>query len=328
MKIQIVMLSKDEGCNYYRLWLPHKDWPEVEFLFDSPEKFNCDILIFHKGWINPIAITDAQKEGIKVIVDFDDWIEVPEDHILKDTYNLKFKMFIECLKLANLVITTTELLREQLLIFNKNIEVIPNALSKQEILLKDRDKMVFGYAGGKCHLPDLEQLHGLMKRLQVDPGTMRQFYFALFGFDPKSEIKRKYFNILSANGQYEKQVKLYPLRKATEFLQMYNYMDVSLIPLKDNFFNRMKSPVKLVEAGWYSKGVIVQDIEPYSGWLTEKNCLKVENQFQWAKQIKKCIQNPKMVENMGNKLYQDVNELFNLERWNITRRQIYENLLK
>jgi len=328
MKIQIVMLSKDEGCAYYRLWLPHKDWPNVEFVQDSPEKFDCDILIFHKGWINPVAITDAQKEGIKVIVDFDDWIEVPEDHVLKDTYNINVQMFISCLKKANLVITTTELLRKELLQFNKNIEVIPNALGPQKMEHKDRDLMTFGYTGGKCHLPDIQQLRGLMGRLQDDIFTRRQFYFALFGYDPNSEIKRQYASILSDNGKYAPFVKPYPLRRATEFLPMYNYIDVSMIPLNDNLFNRMKSPVKLIEAGWYGKGVIVQNIEPYTSWLTDENSIRINNKFQWQMAVKKCIQNPNMVEAMARALCEDCFELFNLGKWNITRRQIYEELLK
>ena len=212
--------------------------------------------------------------------------------------------------------------------FNKNIEVIPNALGPQKMEHKDRDLMTFGYTGGKCHLPDIQQLRGLMGRLQDDIFTRRQFYFALFGYDPNSEIKRQYASILSDNGKYAPFVKPYPLRRATEFLPMYNYIDVSMIPLNDNLFNRMKSPVKLIEAGWYGKGVIVQNIEPYTSWLTDENSIRINNKFQWQMAVKKCIQNPNMVEAMARALCEDCFELFNLGKWNITRRQIYEELLK
>ena len=91
------MRTRQEGCSYWRLWLPHKDMPEVTFLNDVPEKWDCDILIFHKGWINLESIHDAKRQGIKVVVDFDDWIEVDPDHFLFKEYNKNTELFKEYL---------------------------------------------------------------------------------------------------------------------------------------------------------------------------------------------------------------------------------------
>ena len=51
----------------------------------------------------------------------------------------------------------------------------------------------------------------------------------------------------------------------TSYAKNYSQdFDVSLAPIKDTMFNRMKSQLKVIEAGFYKKALIASDIGPYT----------------------------------------------------------------
>ena len=87
-------------------------------------------------------------------------------------------------------------------------------------------------------------------------------------------------------------------------------MDISLAPLKETTFNQVKSQLKVVEAGFHKKALIAQDFGPYTIDLVHgKNSLLVptsKNHKQWYKHIKTLINNPNMIKDLGEQLYEDV----------------------
>lgn len=105
----------------------------------------------------------------------------------------------------------------------------------------------------------------------------------------------------------------------------YNFSDVSLVPLVRNKFNENKSELKMIEAGFKGKAVMVSDVNPYKLLATEKNSFIVRNTYTWYKQIKYCIKNPNAVIDKANQLHEDVKAKYRL--WDLVekRKQLYEN---
>jgi glycosyltransferase involved in cell wall biosynthesis len=321
MKIAIIMRTSNEGCNFFRLWLPHKDSMEVEFLQEYKEGF--DIAVYHKSWFHKEDLIKFHKEGVKIVFDFDDWIEVPPNHLLYEPYNKATPEFIRVLKASDLIITTTKRLRGELLQFNKNVEVLPNALESQEILPTNTKRMTFGYMGGKCHLPDLKLLAGVNDRLmKINP---KSYYFNLYGYY-NDQVKNDYIRIIS--GSHPANVNVCKFVNAMNYLKLYNTLDVSLVPLIDDLFNGLKSELKMIEAGFYKKAVIVSNVYPYIPLISDKNCIKIDNIYQWTGKINYCIKNPNFVRDIGEQLYNDVKDKYNLEKVTKKRFEIYKNLIK
>ena len=50
----------------------------------------------------------------------------------------------------------------------------------------------------------------------------------------------------------------------TSYAKNYSKFDVSLAPIKNTMFNRMKSQLKVIEAGFYKKAIIASDLGPYT----------------------------------------------------------------
>jgi glycosyltransferase involved in cell wall biosynthesis len=106
----------------------------------------------------------------------------------------------------------------------------------------------------------------------------------------------------------------------------YNHFDVSLAPLYDSYFNSCKSELKVIEAGFHKKAIIASDVKPYNAILTSSvnqgvynntgNALLVEprkNHKDWTKNMKRLVDSPNMIEDLGNKLYETVKDTYSLK---------------
>jgi glycosyltransferase involved in cell wall biosynthesis len=107
----------------------------------------------------------------------------------------------------------------------------------------------------------------------------------------------------------------------------YNHFDVSLAPLVESMFNANKSQLKVIEAGFHKKAIIASETNPYTidlvnsienGIFNNKgNALLVssrKNHKQWAQHMKKLIENPSMIEDLGNRLYETVKDTYSLKK--------------
>jgi len=238
------------------------------------------------------------------------------------------------------------------------------------------DKLRFGWLGGSSHLHDLKLLEGTFSRLssikdkydlylcgfdtrgtvtEIDRATGQERqrpikpeetvwakYEEIFTNDykliPNQEYKdflMKYKQEEYSNEQFYHRVWTLPV---TSYAKNYSKFDVSLAPIKNHIFNRMKSQLKVIEAGFYKKALIASDIGPYTidlthslqnGNFTDGNALLVRehrNHSDWAKYIKKLIDNPTWAEDLGERLYETVKDKYDLNTVTDTRAQIYKNL--
>lgn len=120
----------------------------------------------------------------------------------------------------------------------------------------------------------------------------------------------------------------------------YNLFDVSLAPLSEHTFNRVKSQLKVIEAGFHKKALIAQDYGPYtidlknayidSEFDSTGNAYLVEtknNHKQWYQHIKRLIENPEQIEILANNLHETVKNTYSLEAVSKTRRDLYHKLV-
>ena len=101
----------------------------------------------------------------------------------------------------------------------------------------------------------------------------------------------------------------------------------------------MKSQLKVIEAGFYKKALIASDIGPYT--IDLKHCLKNgefvdgnamlvnenRNHSDWAKFIKKLVNNPNLITDMGERLYESVKDKYDLNIVTNQRAEFYKSLI-
>jgi glycosyltransferase involved in cell wall biosynthesis len=129
-------------------------------------------------------------------------------------------------------------------------------------------------------------------------------------------------------------------RDINTYATNYNFIDVSLAPLVSSFFNENKSQLKIIEAGFHKKAIIASEVKPYNidlisavdnGNFNDKgNSLLVsenKNHKDWAKHMKRLLDNPNMIEDLGNRLYETVKDKYSLKNVNKNRVQFFKTII-
>ncbi len=243
---------------------------------------------------------------------------------------------------------------------------------------KESDVLRFGWLGGSSHLHDLKLLEGTVSKLTDVKNDFRMYLcgFDTRGtvteinpqtgeekrrpIKPEETVWKKYEEIFTDNYKMVRDTQKEFLSKyedldyqdenafyhrvwtkpVTTYAKNYSKFDVSIAPIKDHMFNRMKSQLKVIEAGFYKKALIASNIGPYTidlkhslqnGNFVDGNALlvdKARNKSDWAKYMKKLIKNPSWVEDLGERLYETVNGTYDLSSVTKTRAELYKTLVK
>jgi glycosyltransferase involved in cell wall biosynthesis len=128
-------------------------------------------------------------------------------------------------------------------------------------------------------------------------------------------------------------------KPVTSYAKNYSKFDVSLSPIKNHMFNRMKSQLKVIEAGFYKKALIASNLGPYTidlkhclknGEFVDGNALLVDenrNHSDWSKYIEKLVKNPNLAKDMGERLYETVKDKYDLNVVTKARAEFYKSIL-
>jgi glycosyltransferase involved in cell wall biosynthesis len=241
------------------------------------------------------------------------------------------------------------------------------------------DKLRFGWLGGSSHLHDLKLLDGTINKLsqQKDKFSMYLCGFDIRGtvteinqqtgeqkqrdIRPEETVWARYEEIFTDNyrvvdpkhkeflmsfkdEEYVSDVLPFYNRiwtkPVTSYAANYKWFDVSLAPIKNHIFNRVKSQLKVIEAGFHKKAIIASNIGPYTidlkhglknGEFTDGNALLVDehkNHSDWSKYMKKLIDNPNWAYDLGQRLYETVKDTYDLNKVTKDRAELYKSLVK
>jgi glycosyltransferase involved in cell wall biosynthesis len=242
------------------------------------------------------------------------------------------------------------------------------------------DKIRVGWLGGSSHLHDLKLLDGTVSKLSQIQDKLQFYVcgFDTRGvvteinkqtgekkqrpINPEETVWVKYEEIFTNNYKIvtpkykefldkftdetyfgslnnENYVRVWT-KPVTSYAKNYSKFDISLSPIQNHIFNRMKSQLKVIEAGFYKKALIASNVGPYTidlkhalhqGKFTDGNALLVNennNHSDWAKNIKKLVENPSMIVDLGERLYETVKDKYDLNQVTKTRSEFYKSLIK
>jgi glycosyltransferase involved in cell wall biosynthesis len=244
---------------------------------------------------------------------------------------------------------------------------------------KESDKIRIGWLGGSSHLHDLKLLDGFVSKnanefkskvqyvlcgfdtrgtvTEINPQTGEQKRRDIL---PHETVWARYEEIFTDNYRivdenykkflvrymeedynvdYELPYRRVWTRPVNKYAANYSTFDISLAPIKNHIFNRMKSQLKVIEAGFYKKALIASEVGPYT--IDLKHCLKNgefidgnamlvgenRNHGDWHKFIKKLVNNPNLITDMGERLYETVKDKYDLNIITNQRANFYKSLI-
>lgn len=121
-------------------------------------------------------------------------------------------------------------------------------------------------------------------------------------------------------------------QKANTYAQVLDETDIVIAPLADNTFNRMKSNLKQVECWTRKLPIVCSDIPPYNvhGRHME-NCVLIPAEKNahkyWVKNLKKLILDAELRKKLGEQLYIDFCEEYNLANVTKKRAEFYKKVV-
>ncbi len=240
------------------------------------------------------------------------------------------------------------------------------------------DKLRFGWLGGSSHLHDLKLLDGTLSTLSQFKDNFSMYLCGFDTRGSVTEInqqtgeqkqrpikpeetvwaryeeiftdryklvddKHKEFLMKFKEEDYISDSETFYTRiwtkPVTSYAANYRWFDVSLAPIKNHIFNRVKSQLKVIEAGFYKKAIIASNIGPYTidlkhslknGEFVDGNALLVDEvrSGDWSKYMKKLIQNPNWGYDLGQRLYETVKDTYDLNKVTKDRAELYKTLVK
>ena len=316
--------SRINGIKFHRIIYPLSAMSEYfedvnvhvsRSTFDLTEKELefYDIILLHSTFATKEEIKRLLKFGKKVVVDYDDYWVLSTKHEMYDEWvkNKEPKRRIDMMTYDVHITVTTEALKRKVQGFalNKDVCVLPNGMIDDEEYRKPvkKDFVNFGWIGATNHITDLMMIQHLKN-----------------GYGYNVSIPEPYRkNVFKSRFNY------YDIKLVPDYLNMYNAFDVILIPLDDNTFNKYKSELKLVEAGFFKKPVIVSGVQPYLPYLKDGvNCLVVKKHRHWAKYCKMLSEDADLRERLGNQLHKDMKEHFDLEKITTDRYNYFKEIIE
>jgi len=310
----IPILRYHTSCDYHRINVP---LAQMGIDISSQKPLTEESLIVFNRMPN-IEVSEFIAKKYRYIIDIDDYWQLDTSHylykhLMPNGYATKH---VDLIKHASAVTVTNSRLADKVRPFNKNVHVVPNTIpfGKGQFTgqPKRAGKIKFVYAGGNSHLDDVKLIANHIEQSTID--------FTLAGYNDQNEQCVKIKSLF-------KGVKTIPELKVNSYMELYDSMDVSLVPLVKNEFNLCKSNLKILEAGCKGMSVISSATEPYLVSGEAKYVDYCSNSFEWLNMLRYYKKNPNYVREKGEALGEFVKSRYDMKTANELRRQIYNHEL-
>ena len=303
----IFVAGQQGGVFYHRLQIPYEDLLMRGFLvkfgqLDEIDKYKDVMthLVVNRGVSskNHRAFKAMLlKNNIKLILDIDDWWVLPRSHANRNAQ--KTQDIIWTIKIADEIHTTNAYLAEKVQKENPYVPiwVLPNAIDTRRGQWEDIEKeegFNVGYMGALHHDEDL---------------TYNRINLAGLNSYSIPYYKER----LNASNEFDR-------ADWSDYGKLYKKIHVSIAPLAPSTFNKCKSNLKALEAGFTKTCIIAQDMHPYTPFLNESNSILCKGPAHWEQELKNL--DPERCKALAEQLHKDV-QFYSIENINNTRQQCY-----
>ena len=300
----IIHIDEAWGVNYHRLITPFMlierkygipmYWIEMLTELKNIHLDKVDTLVVSRK----LSVTNhfefkkmLVNNGIKLILDLDDYWELNEGNPAKAIYDTYVGPdCVETIKIADVIWVASRYLGKQARKINPTAEIvfINNAIDVEDVqwakfTKKKSKELRFGYTGATSHLEELRSI----------------------GYDFKYEYTtcldiKEFKELLNPN-------KTFGWYNIWSYAKAYESIDVSLAPLGKNKFNWCKSDLKVTEAAFTKTAIIATNTKPYSLSIKDgETGILCNNPKDWKEAVKGLTK--AKAKQLGENLYEDLRD--------------------
>lgn len=295
------------GCGFYRIMHPFSalvDDYRIEgglqkdyFNFMDVARIKPDVVILKHKWNLDDIRRYRDLIGVEVALDFDDYLpNIPTRSIhRKEISQSVIKKMRRAIETVDWIVVSTPELANEYSKYHDDIRVALNGLNPtwwRGVSGQRRvgRKMRVGWAGGSSHSGDLAEIQFAVKDLADE------VEWVFMGMKPKGVDCEFHAGV---------PIEQYPQKLASLDL------DLAVVPLEVNQFNRCKSNLRLLELGACGVPIICTDIEPFRCGLP---VTLVSNRYHdWVEAVRAHIADPDYLARTGDELRDIIHREWMLE---------------
>lgn len=347
-----------ESCGYVRCLQPLQanGWDGDKISLRSPRPspdkmmqgaLAADIVVFHRPIQKEMyeAAVLLKEAGKKIVMDNDDTYKensgVPVQMFGKDREKLdtaigyindQLRKFAE---LADMVTVTTEFLKKEYEMWNKNVVVLPNCVDPydwDEPVKNDTGKTRILITGSVASNKDYENIIPLLDKLK----ERKDVQLVLQALPPDKEGFKESREMYKPELEFWKQydVEWYPFMPLTEYLEFIPTLkiDIMLIPRHDNYFNRCKSNLKFLEASMCKMATVAQSFSdgnsPYEIDKEDtENLILASNPQDWVDKVTDLLDNPEKIDILKEKSHEHVLNKYDINKCGHKWKEAYKTII-
>ena len=226
-----------------------------------------------------------------------------------------------------------------------DLELLTNGISTTFNSFKDKVQFVLCGFDLRGNVTEVDMKTGEKRERPIEPLETVWYKYEKIFTDNFKVLSPEYKSFLGTfvQGDYNDINEPYRRRwtqDVSKYALNYNTFDVSLAPLFESVFNTNKSQLKVIEAGFHKKALIASELNPYTldlisavenGVVNNKgNALLVgpkRNHKDWAKHMKRLVENPNLIEDLGNRLYETVKHTYSLRKVCKDRVEFFKSII-
>lgn len=320
LESDIILVHRPASEEWFKFIKTCRKYGKIIVVDYDDDPFNTSPLNPYYQFIGTEEVEFVWPDGKKEML----WSKDPMEHggrLLDIETNIRRRdLFRASFKNADMVSTTTDILRVKLSSINTNTVTLPNLIDFDQypIVNHVKNRIRVGWQGGASHYEDLYMVAPAIKKIlkkydNVDFvfwGDMRMY--GLFRDIPMERVECH---------QWVKQI-CYPYKLACMNL------DIGLCPIVDNEFNRNKSAIKWMEYSVVKSATIASNIPPYSNVISDGETGLLVDENSWYDALENLIlDNDKRIK-LGNNAFDEVHTNHNANSKAYLWLNAYESLLK
>ena len=290
----------NDACAWYRCAIPGFELQKRGWSVDFSQRVKADFLeqfdvvIFQRPSSERMVkwIEFCNSIGILTVGEIDDnlWVIHEQNPAYKVWNRQRLSGLEQCMRIVQMVTTTTQALADYLKPLNSNVAVLPNMLPAEYWQVRQTEssdgKIVIGWAGSTSHWPDLELIKSVMPQI-LNEYPKTEFHIAGLNRNPFPEHKR---------------MKVVAPVHGEDFALLLATFNIGLVPLINGMFNDCKSDLKYIEYAMVGLPVIASKVDAYERTVVNgQNGFLARNTKDWLKYLKRLLDQPDLRKDMGQK---------------------------
>jgi glycosyltransferase involved in cell wall biosynthesis len=247
---------------------------------------------------------EQRELGKRIICDFDDdYFNIPEDspeqteiidHVTGETLQFSAEMRTVWVKLflslLDVLVVTTEELRNLYQPFTKKVVVIPNCVSEdmaRDVPKKPHDKVRILWTGSSSHLPDLALIKKPLQRVRDQIGDKVEIHF-----QGPLNFESVFPDIPHI---------AHPVTDYGDYLNVIQGIDadIALMPLVSNKFNAAKSNLKYCQMSLLDMATVASNHGPYKSISHGENGMLVSTEDEWVESVIQLVEDSEKRQNLA-----------------------------